>query len=162
MGQYVYTAPKALIKIGSKTAGYVRNLTFSENITRVNVQGLGSLLKKEVPPVAYDCQFTVDQFFLDFQQDVMQEMMHRLGSVQAIVDTLLLGELGFTIDLYQKTLVTQDGVTKMVTEADPTGETIAQLGPCYVNNQQFSVAEGGVAGYNVSGIYLLPISQENI
>lgn len=158
----VFSAPKAFIKIENQIAGYVRNLTFSENVQRSSVQGLGNLLKKEVPPVAYDCQFTVDQFFLDLKKPVIESMIHRLGSVQSIVDTLILGELGFTLTMYAKTIVTKDGNTKMVTESNATGETLAQLGPCFVNTQQFSIAEQGVAGYNVSGIYLNPISTLNL
>ena len=158
----VYSAPKAFIKIENQIAGYVRNLTFSENIQRVNVQGLGNLTLQEVPAVAMQGQFTVDQFFLDFKQPVVEAMMHRLGSVQAIIDTLVLGELGFSLTMYAKTIVTQDGTTKMVTESDPTGETIAQLGPCFVNTQQFSITENGVAGFNVSGLFIDPISTVNL
>jgi hypothetical protein len=153
-----FTAPKAYIKIDNKVAGYVRNLQFAEQISRANVQGLGSLLLQEVPPVGYQCTFTVDQFFLDFKQPVLEGMMHRLGSVKAIVDTLVLGELGFALAIYSKTIQSQDSNTKMVTSVDPTGQTMALLNPCFVNNQQFSLAEGGVAGYNISGIYLNPIS----
>ena len=158
----VYSAPKAFIKIENQIAGYVRNLTFSENIQRVNVQGLGNLTLQEVPAVAMQGQFTVDQFFLDFKQPVVEAMMHRLGSIQAIIDTLVLGELGFSLTMYAKTIVTQDGTTKMVTESDPTGETIAQLGPCFVNTQQFSITENGVAGFNVSGLYINPVSTVNL
>lgn len=158
----VYSAPKAFIKIENQIAGYVRNLTFSENIQRVNVQGLGNLLLQEAPAVSLQGQFTVDQFFLDFKQPVMEAMMHRLGSIQAIVDTLVLGELGFSLTMYAKTIVTQDGTTKMVTESDPTGETIAQLGPCFVNTQQFTITENGIASYNVSGLYFSPISTVNL
>lgn len=154
----VFTSPKAYIKIDNKVAGYVRNLQFAENITRANVQGLGNLLLQEVPPVGYQCTFTVDQFFIDFKQPVMESMMHRLGSIQAIVDTLVLGELSFAIAVYQKTILAQDSNTKMVTQVDPTGQTIILLNPCFVNNQAFSLAESGVAGYNISGLYLNPIS----
>lgn len=158
----VYSSPRAFVKIENQIAGYVRNLIFSENIQRVNVQGLGNLLIKEVPPISLQCQFTVDQFFLDFKQPVVEAMMHRLGSVQSIVDTLVLGELGFSLTMYAKTVTSRDDTSKMVTQSDPTGETICQLGPCFVNNQQFSIGEQGVAGFNVSGIYLNPISTLNL
>lgn len=162
MATTVYASPKAFIKIDNEIAGYVRNLTFSENIQRVNVQGLGSLIYKEVPPVAYSCQFTIDQWFLDFKQPVMEKLMHRMGSVQQIIDTLVMGELTFQLVMYRKTLVSKDSTTQMVTQTDPTGETVCQLGPCYVNNQQFSIQEQGVAGFNISGIYLNPISTLNV
>ena len=154
----VFTAPRAYIKIDTKVAGYVRNLQFAENVNRANVQGLGNLLLQEVPPVGYQCTFTVDQFFIDFKQPVMEGMMHRLGSVKAIVDTLVLGELGFALAIYSKTIQSQDSNTKMVTQVDPTGQTICLLNPCFVNNQAFSLAEGGIAGYSITGLYLNPIS----
>ena len=49
----VYTAPKAFIKIDNEVAGYCRNLNFSENVTRANVQGLGNLTLQEAPAVSY-------------------------------------------------------------------------------------------------------------
>lgn len=154
----VFTSPKAYIKIDNQVAGFVRNLQFAENITRANVQGLGSLLNQEVPAVQYQCTWTVDQFFIDFKQPVMEGMMHRLGSVKSIVDTLILGELGFAIAIYSKTIQSQDSTTKMVTAVDPTGQAMCMLNPCFVNNQNFSLQEAGIAGYSISGIYLYPVS----
>ena len=89
-------------------------------------------------------------------------MIHRLGSVKAILDTLVLGELGFAIAIYRKLISSKDETTGLVTATDPTGETICQLNPCFVNGQTFSLAEGGVAGYNVNGIFLNPISTVNL
>lgn len=158
----VFSAPQAFIKIDNQIAGYVRNLQFTENVQRANVQGLGSLLLQEVPAVGYQCNFTVDQFFISFKQPVIEGMIHRLGSVKAIVDTLVLGELGFSIAIYKKTIASKDETTKLVTSTDPTGETICQLTPCYVNGQTFSIAEAGIAGYSVNGIYLLPVTTLNL
>jgi hypothetical protein len=66
----VFTAPKAFIKIDNEVAGYVRNLTFSENVQRANVQGLGSLTYQEAPPVVYTCQWSVSQYFISFNTPV--------------------------------------------------------------------------------------------
>ena len=154
----VFSAPKAYIKINNQIAGFVRNLTFQENINRVNVQGLGSLPLQEVPAVGYQCTWTVDQFFISFKTEVVEGMIHRLGTVQEILDTILFAESGFAIMIYTKTMSQYDSSRGFVTQVDPTGETIALLTPCFVNNQNFSLAEGGVAGYNVSGYYLSPIS----
>lgn len=157
-----YTAPRAIIQIENQMAGYVRNISFSENVNRANVQGLGNFILQEAPPIGYACQFTVDQFFVDFQQPVMIAMMNRMGSVANIVDTLVLGEVGFSLVLYKKTIISRDSNTKLVTASDPTGQTIANIGPCFTTNQQFQLAEGGIAGYNVSGIYFNPISALNL
>ena len=158
----VYSAARAFIKIDNKIAGYVRSVTFAENVNRVNVQGLGNVKIQEAPVVSLNNTWTVDQFFIDFQQPVMQAMMNRKGSVQAILDTLVLGELGFQIAMYSKTIVSRDDASKLITQADPTGQTICQLGPCYPTTQQFSLSDQGIAGWNVSGIYIDPISIANI
>lgn len=158
----VFSAPQAYIKIDNQIAGFVRNIQATENVQRANVQGLGNLTLQEVPAVGYQCNFTVDQFFISFKQPVVEGMIHRLGSVKAILDTLVLGELGFAIAIYRKLISSKDETTGLVTATDPTGETICQLNPCFVNGQTFSLAEGGVAGYNVNGIYLSPISTVNL
>lgn len=158
----VFSAPQAYIKIDNQIAGFVRNIQATENVQRANVQGLGNLILQEVPAVGYQCNFTVDQFFLSFKLPVVEGMIHRLGSVKAILDTLVLGELGFAIAIYRKMISSKDETTGLVTATDPTGETICQLNPCFVNGQTFSLAEGGVAGYNVNGIYLNPISTVNL
>lgn len=158
----VFSAPQAYIKIDNQIAGFVRNIQATENVQRANVQGLGNLTLQEVPAVGYQCNFTVDQFFLSFKLPVVEGMIHRLGSVKAILDTLVLGELGFAIVIYRKMISSKDETTGLVTATDPTGETICQLNPCFVNGQTFSLAEGGVAGYNVNGIYLNPISTVNL
>lgn len=158
----VFSAPQAYIKIDNQIAGFVRNIQATENVQRANVQGLGNLTLQEVPAVGYQCNFTVDQFFISFKQPVVEGMIHRLGSVKAILDTLVLGELGFAIAIYRKLISSKDETTGLVTATDPTGETICQLNPCFVNGQTFSLAEGGVAGYNVNGIYLSPISTINL
>jgi hypothetical protein len=158
----VYSAAKAFIKIDNKMAGYIRAITFAENINRVNVQGLGNVKIQEAPVVSLNNTWTVDQFFLDFKQPIMQAMMNRMGSVQAILDTLVLGELGFQIAMYAKTIVSRDDTTKLITQADPTGQSICQLGPCYPTTQQFSLSDQGIAGWNVSGIYIDPVSAVNL
>lgn len=158
----VFSAPQAFIRINNQIAGYVRNLQCTENVQRANVQGLGNLTLQEVPAVGYQCNFTVDQFFISFKQPVIEGMIHRLGSVKAVLDTLVLGELGFAITVYRKLISTKDETTGLVTATDPTGETICQLNPCFVNGQTFSIAEGGVAGINISGVYINPVTTANL
>lgn len=153
-----FTAPRAYIEIDGEMAGLVKNLSFSENISRANVQGLGSLNKQEVPPVAIDCQWSVDQYMIDLDQPVMKKLLNRYGTVEQLLQTLTLGEIGFAICVYAKTVTSSDANSKFVTAIDKAGKTIARLAPCYTNTQNFQLSEGGIAGLNVSGVYLNPIS----
>lgn len=153
-----FSAPKAFIKIDNEVAGYVRNLTFSENIQRSNVQGLGSLTLQEAPAVLYTCQWSVSQYFISFKTPVMQKLLKKFGSIAEIKNSIVLGDIAFDITIYSKTIQSEDASTKLVTEVDNTGETIARLQGCLLNTQSFQVSEGGIAGSDVNGIYLEPIS----
>ena len=154
----VFTAPKAFIKIDNQVAGYVRNLTFSENVQRANVQGLGSLTYQEAPPVVYTCNWQVDQYFISFDTPVMKKMLKKFGTIAEIKNSLVLGDIAFDITVYSKTIQSEDQQTKLVTEVDNTGQTIARLQGCLLNAQSFQLSEAGLAGVNIQGIYLEPIS----
>lgn len=154
----VFSAPKAFIKIGGKTAGYVKNLSFTEQIQRANVQGLGSLTYKEVPPVAYTCQWSVSQYFISFETPIMKEMLKKYGSIEQIKNSLTLGDISFDIAIYAKTVVSEDKSSKLVTEVDNTGETVVRLQGCHLNGQSFQLQEAGIAGIDINGVYLEPVS----
>lgn len=154
----VFTAAKAFIKIDNEVAGYVRNLSFSENVQRQNVQGLGSLTLQEAPAVSYTCQWSVGQYFVSFDTPVMKKFLKKFGTIAEIKNSLVLGDISFEITIYAKTISSQDASTKLVTEVDNTGQTIARLQNCLLNTQSFQLSEAGIAGTDVSGIYLEPIS----
>lgn len=154
----VFTAPKAFIKIDNEVAGYVRNLTFSENVQRANVQGLGSLTLQEAPAVLYTCQWSVSQYFISFETPIMKKLLVKFGSIAEIKNSIVLGDISFDLTIYCKTIQSEDASTKLVTEVDNTGQTIARLQNCMLNTQSFQISEAGLAGTDVSGIYLEPIS----
>ena len=153
-----FTAPKAYIKIGNQVAGYVRNLSWTENISRGNVRGIGSLVNQEVPALAIDCQFQVDQFFINLNRPELKRMMNRYASASSFMNSLILGESSFDIVVFSKTIASSDATEKLVTSINEEGETIVNLSPCFVNSQSFQLAEGQITGFNTSGIYLNPIT----
>lgn len=161
MATSVFTAPKAFIKIDNQVAGYVRNLSFQENVQRANVQGLGSLTYQEVPPVAYTCTWSVGQYFISFDTPVMKKLLKKFGTIAEIKNSLVLGDISFDITVYAKTVSSSDGNTKLVTEVDNTGNTIARLKGCHLNSMNFQIQEAGIAGVDVNGVYLEPVSMAN-
>jgi len=154
-----FTAPKAYITIEGQVAGYIRNLTFTENIQRNEVRGLGNLYPIEVPAVSASNTFNVDMFFIDFKQPVVKKLLNRTGGAQALMNTLSLGDLPVSINIYKKEIKTQDSNTKLITEIDRTGTEIAVLRDCYVDSQNWSLAEAGIASLGTSGRYLTPVCQ---
>ncbi len=158
MPSKTYTAPKAFITINAKPAGFIRNISFTENINRADVQGLGNLTKQEVPATMYTCTWTSDFFFISFDEPEVKELINRYGGLEPFLNTLALGEISFSITFYKKTATTIDENLKLVTEIDQTGETIAVLRECYIDNQSFTLAEGGIASLTTSGRYLQPVT----
>ena len=81
-------------------------------------------------------------------------MIHRLGTLQEVLDTLTFAEQGFSIMIYKKLVQNFDDARKMVTSVDPTGQTIALLTPCFIENQNWQLQEQSVASYNFNIRYL--------
>lgn len=154
----VFTAPKAYITIDNKPAGYIRDLSFTENIQRAEIAGLGSLVNQEVPAVKQSNQFSVGEFFIDFEQSSTKALLNRLGGSQALLDTLALGEFSFSITVYAKTVTGTDANNRLITSTDKTGKTIAVLRDCFTDSQSFNISEAGIAGFNTTGRYLTPVT----
>jgi len=153
-----FTAPKAYITIEGQAAGYVRNVSFTENIQRQDIRGLGNLYAQEVPAVSASNSFSLDQYFLDFERPVMKKLLNRYGGAKAIMDTMALGDLPISINIYRREIQTQDPNTKLVTQVDAAGKEVAVLRDCFIDSQNWTLAEAGISSSTVSGRYLTPVS----
>ena len=158
MNDKVFSAPKAHVLIEGQVAGFIRNINWTENIQRQDVRGLGNLYSVEVPAVSANNTFTIDQFFVSFKTPQMKRLINRVGGVEALKNTLALGELPISISIYKKTIKSVDTNAKLVTEVDKTGEEIAVLRDCFIDTQNWNLAEGGISASNVNGRYLTPVA----
>jgi len=158
MSTNVFSAPKAYITIEGQVAGYIRNISFTENIQREEIRGLGNLYAQEAPAVSASNTFSLDQFFLDFMQPVMIKLLNRYGGAEQLRNTLSMGDLPISINIYSKQVKSFNSATKLVTEVDNAGKEIAILRDCFVDSQNWTLAEAGIAATTVSGIYLTPVS----
>jgi len=158
MATQTFTAPKAYITIENEVAGYIRNISFTENIQRTGVKGLGNLYDVEVPAISASNTFNVDQFFIDFERPVMKKLLNRMGGTEALINTLSLGDLPISINIYKREVRAVDSNSKLVTEVDKTGKEIAVLRNCFIDSQNWTLAEGGIASSTTSGRYLSPVS----
>lgn len=153
-----FTAPKAYITIEGQVAGYIRNITFTENIQRQDIKGLGNLYAQESPAVSASNTFNIDMFFIDFKLPAVKKLINRVGGVDALINTLSLGDLPTSINIYKRGIKAIDSNSKLVTEVDRTGDEIAVLRNCFIDSQNWSLAEGGVASMTTTGRYLSPVS----
>jgi hypothetical protein len=97
-------------------------------------------------------------FFLDFERPVMKKILNRYGGATALKNTLSLGDLPFSINIYEKTIRSQDSDTKLITEIDPAGKEKVVLRDCFLDSQNWTLAEGGIASTSANGRYLTPVS----
>lgn len=153
-----FTAPKAFITIEGQPAGYIRTISFSENIQRQPVRGLGNLYAQDLPAVSATNTFNLDMLFIDFRRPIMQKLINRLGGKEALLNTLSLGDLPMSICIYKKDIQAVHPISKLVTAVVAAGHEIAVLRDCYINSQNFTLSEGGIASTGVSGEYLTPVS----
>ena len=158
MPTQTFTAPKAYITIENQPAGYIRNISFTENIQRTDIRGLGNLYSIEVPAVSANNTFNVDMFFIDFTLPAVKKLINRVGGVDALINTLSLGDLPFSINIYKREVRSVDTNSRLVTEVDKTGKEMAILRNCFVDSQNWTLAEGGIASMTTSGRYLTPVS----
>ena len=153
-----FTAPLAVIMINGKKVGKIRNLTFTENIQRGEVQGIGSLTLQEVPAVAMRCQFQASSYMINLKTFGTENdpfVAQNLKSVQELVNTLLLGEAPVTIAVYKKTSgsVNNEGIVT----SEGALERIGIANDCYLDSRSFEISEGNISGKNISGRYLTPM-----
>lgn len=155
--QRVFTAPQAYILIDNKVAGYIRNITWTETYQRQEIRGLGNLTPQEVPVTSESNTFSLDNFFIDFQLDYVKALLNRTGGAQALLNTFVHGELPTAIAVYQK-IGEVNPQTKLVTNVNKTGKEQVVLRDCFVDSQNWSLAEGGISSHTVSGRYLTPVA----
>lgn len=155
----VFTAPLAVIKIANKTVGKIRNLTFTEQVQRGEVMGIGNLTLQEVPIIAIRCSFTADSYMID---------LGKLGTIEdpfwpvkatdpkVLINTLLLGEQPTQIHVYRKKATsTANGLVTSASE--DSYETIGVAEDCYLDSRSWNLQENNISGKNLSGRYLTPI-----
>lgn len=158
MESKTFSAPKAYIEIDSVPAGYIQGLTWTENFTRQSITGLGQLIEQEAPAVNQRNTFTINKFFISLKENIIKKIMNREATVEEFINTLSLEEFSFGIVVYKKTITSSDKSVKLVTSIDKTGETIVNLRNCLVDSQNWTISEGGIAMFNITGRYLTPVT----
>jgi len=153
----VFSAPKAHVIIEGEVAGFIRNINVTENIQRQDIRGLGNLYSVEVPAVSANNTFSIDQFFVSFKTPVMKKLINRYGGIEQLKNTLALGELPISVAVYKKIARAIDNNTKLITEVDKTGEEVVVLRDCFIDSQNWTIAEGGISSSNCNGRYLTPV-----
>ena len=153
-----FSAPKAYVEIDGIPAGYIQGLTWTENFNRQPITGLGELIEQESPAVSQRNTFTINKFFITLKENIIKKIMNREATVEEFINTISMEEFTFDIVVYKKTVTASNNSVKLVTSVDKTGQTIVNLRRCLVDSQNWSISEGGVAMFNITGRYLTPVT----
>lgn len=156
----VFTAPLAIIMVNNQKVGRIRNLQFTEQVQRGEVQGLGEVNLQEAPIVAARCQFQAGSWMIDLKKfGNVRDPFWPVDATDAetLLRTIVLGETPVSLHVYRRVGTTTQGNEQQVLV---TGEELQRVGiaqDCYVNSRSWEVQDSQVAGKNISGIYLTPI-----
>lgn len=153
-----FSAPKAYIEIDGIPAGYIQGLTWTENFNRQSITGLGEVIEQEAPVTSQRNTFTINKFFISLKENIIKKIMNREATVEEFINTISMEEFSFGIVVYRKTVSAKSKDVKLVTSVDKTGETVVNLRKCLLDSQNWSISEGGVAMFNISGRYLTPVT----
>jgi len=153
----VFTAPLAIIEINGIAIGKLRDLQFSEQCQRAEVQGIGRLTLVEVPALTFRCTFTASSYMVDCRKlgDVPDPFWPRYAKTPTeFANTIIMGEKTVNLHVYSK--IPAETNNDIVTAIDRF--KMAVIENCYLDSTTFQIQENQVAGKNISGRYLEPIS----
>ncbi len=157
--EQTFSAPLAAIEIGGIRVGLIRNLTFTENVQRGEVQGLGSVTLQEVPIVALRCTFTAESYLINLKKfGTIKDPFWPSDATnpKTLINTLLLGEKPVSIHVYKKTAGEVDSSSGLVL-SEGSFERIGVATDCYLDSKTWNISEQSIGGKNISGRYLTPI-----
>ena len=157
----VLTAPLAIIKVNGQVIGKMKNVRVNESYQRGRVVGLGSLNASELPATGFTGTLNASFYAIDFSEHPFYDtaLLRKTNNFLNFVNTVLLDERGFDIDLIKK--VPDTAVSPTGRDADgiiQTDEVIfASIRKVFITSDSFDISEGQIAGRDGAFEYLDPI-----
>ena len=150
----VLTAAKAVVKVKGwdgkmYTIAKITDLNGTENITRGRTQGLGQLNPSELPALSWAGSFTVGQFAVKLDSNMLKSISKKHDSVIAYMNDVLFTE-GVDVYLLKKTKQI-NGETFTVVE-----ETFLTIQGAVITSESLSVRDGQISARNASFEYRNP------
>lgn len=155
MANEVLTGAIAIVKVNGTPIGKMRNIRASENIRRVDVRGIGTILNQESPVVEWSGTISCSFYEIDFSKTGIANAIRRdVQSKQEFEDQLMLEADGVQIDVFKKIEDFVDPATGLIR---PKLQAYAVITRCLIESEDFDISEGVVAGHNQSFRFLDPI-----
>lgn len=160
----VLTGAIALIKSANGTPiGKMKNISYAEDMRRIPVRGIGTILPSEQAVVEWDGSITCDFYEIAFEKTGIPGAIRRdMGNVdsQASIgeisfeDQLILNTEGVALHIFKKISDIIDPKTKLI---KPKVIPYAIITSCLITADSFEIAEGSVSGHRQAFKCLKPI-----
>lgn len=159
----VLTGAIALIKVDGQVIGRMRNVRCTENMRRVPVRGIGTIMPSEQAVTEWDGTLSCDFMEVEFQKTGITNAIRRifpniasqvLNGNESFEDQLVLDVDGVQIDIFKKVkdVVDANGIIK------PKLKPYAIVKKCLIESDSFDISEGSIAGHSQSFKYLVPLT----
>jgi hypothetical protein len=163
MGE-VLTGAIAIIKSNGKVIGKLKSWRASEDITRGDVQGIGTIYSSEVPVLKYKGTLSCSQMSVSYKDGVIPNAIKRgigtkasqaLSSKNAsFEDNLVLEDDGLIIECYKKIKDVVDPATGFI---KPKVEPYVIISKAFITSSGLDVSEAAISGHDQSFVFLDPI-----
>jgi len=154
----VLTGNIAVIRKNGTAIGRMRNISWTEDMSRGEVRGIGTALTSEVPILSWGGRGSCDFYEIDFTSTGLGGINRNVKTNQEFDDQLLLEGDGIQIDIFKKVTDLIDETGKKIPKAVP----YAILGQVYIDTEGANITENTISGHNIGFRYLNPILSPNL
>lgn len=163
MDEKVLTGAIALIKVKGEVIGKMRSVRCQEQIRRLPVRGLGTIIPSEQAATEWEGTLSCDFMEIEFQKTGIKNAIRRtfsntlsqvtLGN-ESFEDQVVLDTEGVQIDIFKKVtdVINADGTIK------PKLIPYAIVKKCLIESDSFEISEGSIAGHSQSFRYMIPLT----
>lgn len=145
----------AIIRKNGTAIGRMRNVRWTENLTRADVRGLGTILVQEAPVVSHAGTLSCDFYEVDFSKTGIPEAIRRdVQTNQEFEDNVLLNYDGIQLDIFKKVEDVVDPNTGLKKAKVVPHAIIRRL---LIESEGADISEGAISGHNQSFKYLDPV-----
>lgn len=159
----VLTGAIALIKVDGEVIGKMRGIRCTENMRRLPVRGIGTIMPSEQAVVEWDGTLNCDFMEIDFSTTGVKNAIRRifpniasqvLNGNASFEDQLVLDTEGVQIDIFKKVKDVVDAQGQIKPKLKP----YAIVKNCLIESEGFDISEGSISGHSQSFKYLVPIT----
>lgn len=159
----VLTGAIALIKVDGEVIGLMRGISCTENMRRLPVRGIGTIIPSEQAVTEWEGTLTCDFMEVRFEETGIKNAIRRifpniksqvLNGESSFEDQLVLDVQGVQVDIFKKItdVIDAQGVIK------PKLQPYGIVKNCLIESDSFNISEGAIAGHNQSFKYLTPLT----